>query len=128
MFLTRTRPDIKLPVVFLSTRMQEPTVQDMQNLFRIIYYLNGTKELGLNVKPNSLNLYCSSDASFASHKDLKGHTGVTISLGNNNVPFHSSSKKQRLVSKSSIEADIIALDAATEEVICSRRIMEDNFH
>ena len=120
MFLTRTRPDIKLPVVYLSTKMQNPTKGDEQNLMRIIKYLNGTKEFGLYIKPNSLMLYCSTDASYASHQDLKGHSGAIVSIGNPNAPIHTLSKKQRIVTKSSTEAKILALESATDEILCQK--------
>ena len=128
MFLTRTRPDIKLPVVYLSTKMQNPTKGDEQNLMRIIRYLNGTKELGLYIKPNSLMLYCSTDASYASHQDLKGHSGAVVSIGNPNAPIHALSKKQRIVTKSSTEAEILALESATEEILWSKRVLDELGH
>ena len=98
MFLTRTRPLYEVTDCVLKYKNART---DSSRHEKFIYYLNGSKKC----QTNSLNLYCSSDASFASHKDLqrfksKGHTGVTMSIGNNNVPFHSSSKKQRFVTKS----------------------------
>ena len=128
MFLTRTRPDIKLPVVYLSTKMQNPTKGDEQNLMRIIKYLNGTKEFGLYIKPNSLMLYCSTDASYASHQDLKGHSGAIVSIGNPNAPIHTLSKKQRIVTKSSTEAEILALESATDEILWSKRVLDELGH
>ena len=125
MFLSRTRPDIKLTLVYLTTRMQNPTTADELKLLRVAKYLNGTKDLGLYIKPNTLSLYCSADASFASHPDMKGHSGVAISLGDRNAPFHTSSKKQRLVSKSSTEAEIIALESATSELLWSKCVLEE---
>ena len=80
MFLTRTRPDIKLPVVYLSTKMQNPTKGDEQNLIRIIRYLNGTKELGLYIKPNSLNVVAdASDATCSTATTNLGVSSVCVS-------------------------------------------------
>jgi hypothetical protein len=43
----RTRPDILLPVSFLTTRVQKPDVDDLAKLNRVLKHLNGTKELGI---------------------------------------------------------------------------------
>ena len=128
MFLTKTRPDIKLPVIFLTTRMQSPTKSDEEKLKRIAQYLNGTKELGITIKPNSLFLFCSADASYASHSDLKGHTGVTIGLGEPNAPIFTASKKQKLITRSSTEAEILALESATSELIWTKNLLEELGH
>ena len=128
MFLTKTRPDIKLPVIFLTTRMQSPTKSDEEKLKRIAQYLNGTKELGITIKPNSLFLFCSADASYASHSDLKGHTGITIGLGEPNAPIFTASKKQKLITRSSTEAEILALESATSELIWTKNLLEELGH
>ena len=47
------------------------------------------------------------DASYAVHNDMKGHTGGTMSLGHGSI--YSSSTKQKLVSRSSTEAELIGV-------------------
>ena len=47
MYATRLRPDIKLPVIYLSTKMQDPKNGHLEKLKRVGAYLNATKNLGI---------------------------------------------------------------------------------
>ena len=124
-FLTRTRPDIKLPIAYLSTRMHKPTIQDHLKLNRVARYLNGTRTLGLVFRSCNMKLFCSADASYSIHDDRHGHSGSVLWLGNMNAPIHVSSKKQKLVARSSTEAELVSLSEASEEVLWCRRILEE---
>jgi hypothetical protein len=104
----RARPDILTAVAFLTTRCTCPTAQDWNKLVRAVKYLKGTRDLGLKLSADggiSIDAYI--DASFACHKDGKSHTGqfVTIGLG----AVFCKSSKQKLVAKSSTEAELIGL-------------------
>jgi hypothetical protein len=55
----RARPDILTAVSFLTTRVQNPTNQDLKKLKRLIAYLNGTKELCLCINAQlPLTIHC----------------------------------------------------------------------
>ena len=125
MFITRTRPDIKFPVMYLSTKMKDPRKSHEQKLTRIAQYLNGTKKLALTFTKSNLQLYCSADASYASHSDRKSQTGVLITLGTRNGPIMAISRKQTNVAKSSTEAEIVALNLGGEEVIPLKRMLDE---
>jgi hypothetical protein len=58
------------------------------------------------------------DASYEVHVDGKSHTGVTISLGLGTV--HVRSSKQKIVTKSSTEAELVGLSGSLGQVIWSR--------
>ena len=78
----RTRPDILLPVSYLTTRVTEPTEVDWTKLERVIKYLNGTQGLGIRLAPGTptvIQAYC--DASYGTHADGKSHSGLLITLG-----------------------------------------------
>ena len=45
--VTRTRPDSSLPIIFLTTRVLDPTEQDERKLDRVLRYFNATLELGI---------------------------------------------------------------------------------
>jgi hypothetical protein len=125
MFLAkRTRPDILLVVSYLSTRASNPNEYDEKKLDKVLKYLNATQELGITMQPESLNLYASIDASYGTHSDGKGHSGVVITLGKNGAPIHVSSRKQKLVSRSSTESELIGLDGGVSTVIWLRTLME----
>ena len=58
------------------------------------------------------------DASFAVHHDFKSRTGGVLSIGKGAIWFCSS--KQKLVSKSSTEAELIGLSDVISQVIWTR--------
>jgi len=49
----RARPDIILPVAFLTTRVKSPDTDDWKKLTRAIRYLRGTIELPLILRADS---------------------------------------------------------------------------
>jgi hypothetical protein len=124
MFLAkRARPDILTSVVFLATRVLAPTVEDSKKLKRVLSYLNGTKNLSLNITIDSLlMLYAFIDASFAVHDDMKSHSGIVITMGGG--ALFVKSMKQKMNSKSSTEAELIALADLLSQVIWTRNLME----
>ena len=89
----RARPDIQTAVAFLCTRVKGPDRDDYKKLARMINYLRATKDLPLTLEWDGLNIIkWWADASFATHMDMKGHTGGLMSLGKG--AMCSTSKKQ----------------------------------
>jgi hypothetical protein len=119
------RNDILFAVSYMSTKVQNPTVRDMEKLDHILKYLNGTKDLRMKYKPESLQLFSYIDASYALHNDAKGQTGIIITLGKNGPPVFCKSRKQKLVSRSSTESELIALNEGLPEVMWAKQFMED---
>ncbi|CAJ1941935.1 unnamed protein product, partial [Cylindrotheca closterium] len=62
------------------------------------------------------------DASFAVHPDFKSHTGGTLSFGGGAAQVMS--KKQKLNSRSSTEAELIAVDDVVTMVLWTKLFME----
>lgn len=61
-----------------------------------------------------------SDASYLTHQDCHGHTGVLIMVGNTLIePI---SKKQKLTALSSTEAELISLSTAVNSVLWTRNL------
>jgi hypothetical protein len=118
----RTRPDILVAVSFLTTRVKEPTAQDKGKLFRVLEYLNGTRDLSLTIEPDKeICIIAAIDASHGVHPDGKGHTGGTYSLGKGAIM--SVSGKQKIVSKSSAESELIAVSDFISNVIRAREFL-----
>jgi hypothetical protein len=115
----RVRPDILTAVAFLTTRTRVPTSDDLGKLGRVLRYLNATKEFGMILESDKdVHLLVYVDASYGVHVDGKSHTGVTISLGRGTV--HVRSSKQKIVTKSSTEAELVGLSDSLGQVIWSR--------
>jgi hypothetical protein len=127
MFLAlRSRPDILLPVTFLASRSSAPTAQDEFKLNRVLMYLNGTQTFGLTLSPpqdEQLVMHAFVDASYACHPDARSHTGAIITLGRNGGPIYVHSAKQRIVTKSSFEAELVAINDALDMVMWTRRLL-----
>jgi len=119
----RTRPDILVATTFLTTRVSEPTEEDIKKLRRVLKYLNGTQDLKLNfAKGDNLSLVAYIDASYAIHYDCKSHTGGLILLGGSTI--YTQSSKQSLNAKSSTEAEIIALSDVCGQVTWIRQLLQ----
>jgi hypothetical protein len=104
----RARPDILTAVSFLCTRVQSATTEDAAKLARVLGYIKSTMDQVLYirtaVKP-VVRAYI--DAAYALHSDSKSHTGVIIFVGHAIV--YVSSKKQKCMSKSLTEVELIGL-------------------
>jgi hypothetical protein len=108
----RARPDIHTTISVLCTRVKAPTESDWKRLVRLMKYLNGTRsdDLILSTDDTSVVKWFV-DASFAVHPDFRSHTGGMMTLGRGAV--QSLSKKQKLNTKSSTEAELVGADDAS---------------
>ena len=120
----RTRHDILTPLSILATRMQDPDVADKKALEKVYKYLNQTVDYGLTYKPTSMELHYWTDAAYALHRDKRGHTGIMVTLGYNNAPIYAKSAKQKLHTRSSTEAELVALDESILHLLWLRQLMD----
>jgi hypothetical protein len=118
----RARPDLQPTVAFLTTRVVQPTVEDWKKLARGIRYLRGSKDRFLTLEAGEgIDIKWWIDASFAVHPDMRSHTGNTMSLGKGSV--YSTSKKQRINTKSSTEAELVGVDDSMPLVVWTRNFL-----
>ena len=104
----RVRIDIDLAISFLCTKVSKPTIGDEIKLKRVLSYLKRTKDLKRNMGMNSTGyLQTWIDASYATHRDMRGHTGGVISMGHGTV-IHGCSK-QKINTKSSTESEVVGV-------------------
>jgi hypothetical protein len=114
----RVRPDLLVAISYLTTRVQHPNESDQTKLERVINYLSSTQDDHILLAPpqdESLRVTAYVDASYCAHVDGKGHTGCVITLGGG--PIYCRSTKQKSSSKSSTEAELIALADSTSRVM-----------
>lgn len=100
------RPDVLLPVNYLATRVTKSTESDLQKFLKTLKYLYGTKRLAMRLavgNDKTLTLYV--DASYGVHDKGQSHTGSVLKYGNATIQVKSS--KQKIVAKSSCEAELI---------------------
>ena len=129
---TATRPDISAAVGVLSSYMSNPSKEHWNGVKRLLRYIKGTINYGLKFKANEsdgLNengdeLYGYSDANWAGDVDSRRSTsGYVFKVANCTVSW--SSKKQASVTKSTTEAEYVALSQATQEAIWMRKLLSD---
>ena len=130
-FLLRTRADIAYAINRLSLRSTKATTLDMQALFRILRYLNGTRDLGITLCKDVtfskvVQLHAYVDAAYGVHCDGKSHSGYCFLLGpHKNGMFYSRSFKQSNVALSSTEAEVNPLVDVTKKIIWFRQLLTE---
>ena len=119
----RARPDIQTTIAFLRTRVKEPDEDDYKKLIRMIKYLQNTKNLVLTIKADATNIYhWYIDAAFGLHKDYRSHTGAALMLNKGSAT--SNSLKQKLNTRNSPEAEVVAVDDVIPQVLWTNYFME----
>ncbi|KAG7536929.1 GAG-pre-integrase domain [Arabidopsis suecica] len=124
-YLTITRPDICFAVNVVSQHMQAPTLHHWNMVNRILKYLKGAPGQGIWMgcnKNTELVGYC--DADYAGDKtDRRSTTGYCTFIGGNLVTWRS--KKQKVVSLSSAEAEYRAMRKITTELMWLKALLKD---
>jgi hypothetical protein len=120
-----SRPDIAYAVSRAGQVMANPTAEDFQAVKRILRYLQGTKEVGIQYsKGGNIELRGYADSNWAGDKkSRKSTTGYIFLLGGTAISW--SSKKQNSVALSSTEAEYMAACAAVQEAIYLRTLLLD---
>ena len=124
---TATRPDITYAVHQAAQAMKDPSEDDWIRVKRIFRYLQGTKTMKIIYSTEKKEgeeedkIFGYSDASYAEdRKDRKSTSGYLFIKSKG--PISWKSKKQPIVSLSSMEAEYIALTAAAKEAIWLSKI------
>ena len=119
----RARPDVAVTTAFLCSRVKSPTEEDYNKLGRLIGYLRDTINLPLVLGGDGRDtLTWNIDASYAVHPDCKSHTGAAVTLGHGT--FMPMSSKQKLVSRSSTEAELIGVADTLSFIIWAKQFFE----
>jgi hypothetical protein len=117
----KSRPECLTVVAFLATRVTKCTEDDWEKLMRMLRYINGTKVRGIVLRPgkDGIIVRVFIDAAYGVHADGKSHTGSCIIVGGTGA-VHCKSGKQQIVTKSSTEAELVALSYSTSQGLHSR--------
>ena len=115
----RVRPDILAAVSFCATRVLSPSDQDQVKLERILGYLSTTLDQKLLLRiGDSMEVRAYVDSSFGTYPDSKSVTGTVIFLGG--APIYFKSSKQKVVTRSSTEAELIGISDALSHILWTR--------
>ncbi|KAL1205188.1 Retrovirus-related Pol polyprotein from transposon RE2 [Cardamine amara subsp. amara] len=124
-YLTIRRPDISFAVNQVSQLMQALSKHHWGMVDRILRYLKGTPGKGIWMdRNNSTDIVGYCDADWAGDKgDRKSTTGYCTFVGRNLVTWRS--KKQKVASRSSAEAEYRAMANTTGELVWVKAILKD---
>ena len=125
----RARPDCLTAVAFLTTRVTKCSVDDLVKLERVLKYVCATRDRGLVFEAGSKGIVVSVliDAACGVHPDGKSHTGSCVVVGMRGA-VHCKSAKQQIVTKSSTEAELVALSDSTNQALYLRNFIIGQGH
>jgi hypothetical protein len=119
-----TRPDISFDVSKLSRFMSNPGTDHWHALERVMRYLQGTMSYGIHYSGQHAVLEGYSDSNWISHADeLYATSGYVFTIGGGAVSWRSC--KQTILTRSTMEADLAALDTTTIEAEWLRDLLMD---
>ena len=128
-YLIYSRPDILTSISYLSSRAHRLTWYDFQKLYRLIFYLKNTKDQVLKIKPNNLQLKGYADSSWATHSNGSSQAGYVICFGDldgsNFGYITSNSNKQKIIAKSSCEAELYSLNDCCDNILFFKQLLNE---
>jgi hypothetical protein len=125
MFIGRfTRPDILLPVTTLAANNANPTEEHWKQAMRIVRYLAKDPHVGVTFDgTRDLEPTIYADASHAIHHNGYGQAGMIMTLGSG--PIHCRSFKLKLITRSSSESELVALDDAVTYAVWWKKLLQE---
>ena len=124
MYLARmTRPDLLHTVSVLATRSASPTLHDRSKLERVFGYLKRTRNLGIRFTKGNKQIKIYADASHGLHPKGEGHGGIVITYGS--APIYAKSWKIKMITRSSSETELVALEESSTFPSWLRQLMND---
>lgn len=121
----RCRLDILPAISFLSSRVGKVTGEDLKKLQRVYKYLRHTKEKMMSFKKDvqSPELFAYVDAAHGVHAEGESRSRLVVTVNGTAVMWKSS--KQSLVTKSSTEAELVALTDGSSDILWARQMIMD---
>ena len=119
-----TRPDISFAVSKMSRFMSNPGIDHWHALERVMRYLRGTMSYGIHYSGHPAVPEGYSDSNWISDVDeLYATSGYVFTLGGGAVSWRSC--KQTILTRSTMEAELTALETATAEAEWLRDLLMD---
>jgi hypothetical protein len=119
----RARPDLQTAVAFLSTMVKSCNEDDYKKVIRMLQFLRAMSGELLTLSTDSLhNVRWWVDASYAVHPGMRSHTGGAMSLDRGIIC--GTPKRQKLITKSSTEAELVGLADVMPQVLWTLYFLE----
>ena len=119
-----TRPDLSYSVSIAARKSHRPSTSDVAAVKRILRYLKGTVNVGLRLGGSHITLKAFADADFAADTESRRSiSGYVLFLGAG--PISWTSRKQQLVTLSTVESEYVSLSEAAREVIWLRGLLSE---
>ncbi len=120
----RVRHECLVAVAFLTARVHEVDEDDMGKPRRLFGYLRATPNRGIVLRAgNKMTFRAYIDAAYGVHRGSgKSHTGCAIVRGDAGV-LDARSGKQKIVTKSSTEAELVSLSDSAAQAINLRNFV-----
>lgn len=118
-----TRPDISYAVNVLSRQQLEPSLEDWEDVKRVMRYVQGTLKRSLKFTNESDGLYAMTDSSFSDWSDSTSTGGYLIFLYGNPVAWRS--HKQSEVFQSTMKAETAEMSEACRELVSLDKAIRD---
>jgi len=109
----------------LCTRVREPDTDDYKKLTKVMQYIRNTRDMTLTIEPDDIAKWWV-ESSYTVHPEMKSHTGIYMKLVKG--AMYTTSCKQKLNTKSSTEAELVAVDDAMGQVLWTRHILAAQGH
>ena len=118
-----TRPDISFAVSYLSQYLDSPRTTHLNAVARVFRYLSGTKNLKLTLSGSTTTIVGYSDSKWASQIHRHLISGFACFVGDGVISW--SSKKQLIITLSSMEAEYVALTHSSKEIIWFHKLLNE---
>ena len=117
-----TRPDIAFATGVLCQKNSKPCKQDMKNAKHLLRYLKKTQDVGIHYEKTQSPLTAWVDADHANDPDgRKSITGFVITLAGGPISWRS--RKQKVTTLSTNEAEYVALCEVAREITYFRKLI-----
>ena len=122
----RSKPLCLTAISFLTTRVTKFTSDDEEKRQRLVWYIRHSRTRGILLSPGVMGITIRMfvDAAYGVHQDRTSHTGSSVVIGDRGA-VHCKSTKQSSMSKSSTEAELIALSDSANQALYLRWFLID---
>ena len=118
-----SQTNLKSSIEFLTTRVNQPNLDNYKKLARCVRYIRDTVELPLTLEERKSRIMRrQTNAANGLHPYTKRHSGIMMSRGKGSM--QSKPSNQKLSMWRSTEAEIVGADDHLSGVLCSMELLE----